>query len=89
MPDLQLDLALEPKPELIIGPLNGPDGNAFVILGEASRQWRRAGLPRDQFEDIAKEAMSGDYEHLLDTMEKHFTVVGVGLAVDPNWRNHR
>ena len=49
--------------------LTGPSGNAFCLLGIASRLSRTLGI---DFKPIEKEMTSGDYEHLIDTMEKHF-----------------
>ncbi len=49
----------------------GGDGNAFAILGAA----RRVALKNKMdWEAIQKEAMSGDYNHLLCTMMKYFDV---------------
>lgn len=49
--------------------LTGPRGNAFVLIG-AARQWaRQLGL---DWAPIAEELTSGDYEHLLATLEQHF-----------------
>jgi hypothetical protein len=56
------------KPKLI---LVGEDGNAFAILGRASRIAKKNGMDWDS---ISKEAMSGDYDHLLQTMIKYFDV---------------
>jgi hypothetical protein len=49
--------------------LTGGDGNAFVLLGIASRFAKALGV---DFEPIQEEMMSGDYEHLLDTLEENF-----------------
>lgn len=49
----------------------GEDGNAFNILSKAARVARRHGLDWDA---IQAEATSGDYQHLLATIEKHFEV---------------
>lgn len=49
----------------------GGDGNAFAILGKAQRVARKAGM---DWEAISKEAMSGNYDHLLATMMKYFDV---------------
>jgi len=49
--------------------LTGEDGNAFAILGKVSRELRRNGH-KDLVAQYQKEAMSGDYDHLLQvTME--------------------
>ena len=57
----------KPKLELL-----GADGNAFAILGKAQRVAKQNGLDWDA---IQAEAMSGDYDHLLQTMMTHFEVI--------------
>ena len=49
--------------------LTGPDGNAYALMGYASNLAKQLG---EDFDPIRKEMMSGDYEHLLKVMEKHF-----------------
>jgi hypothetical protein len=49
----------------------GTDGNAFAILGKASRVARANNLDWDA---ICKEATAGDYNHLLATLMEHFDV---------------
>ena len=49
--------------------LTGPDGNAFVLIGMARGWAKQMGLNASE---ISAEMMSGDYEHLLSVMEKHF-----------------
>lgn len=49
----------------------GQDGNAFAILGKAQRVARQNNM---DWEEIRTEAMSGDYDHLLQTMVKYFEV---------------
>ena len=49
--------------------LTGPQGNAFCLLGYANEWSKQLGL--DEVE-INKELASGDYEHLLEVMEKYF-----------------
>lgn len=44
--------------------LVGQDGNAFAILGRVSKALRREGIDPKPF---VAEAMSGDYDHLLQT----------------------
>ncbi len=51
--------------------LVGKDGNAFAILGNAMTVAKKNGL---NWAEIQKEAMSGDYDHLLQTMCKYFDV---------------
>lgn len=54
--------------EIVID-LTGPDGNAFVLLGYAKHYGKYLGLETN---DIHKEMMSGDYEHLVATFDKYF-----------------
>lgn len=57
------------KPALALGNLDGEEGNALVILGRA----RKVALDNNMdWEKINKEATSGDYDHLLATMEEYF-----------------
>jgi len=49
--------------------LSGPEGNAFVLIGIAQSWAKRLGLDSKA---ISADMMSGDYEHLLSVMEKHF-----------------
>ena len=49
--------------------LIGEDGNAFSVVGKVSRALRQAGY-KDLVDQYMDEAMSGDYNHLLQvTME--------------------
>ena len=60
---------LDPKPKIR---LVGEDGNAFSILGRASRSLRQAGATPAQIEEFMTEAKSGDYDHLLTTVMTWF-----------------
>lgn len=74
-------------PEINV-PLVGEDGNAFSILGRVKRIMRRAGLEDSEWEAFHKEATSGDYDNLLVTVMRWFSVdstepcVECGTAVD-------
>jgi hypothetical protein len=51
--------------------LVGEDGNAFAIMGRATRALKKAG--KDNLVDkYINEATSGDYNHLLATTSKWF-----------------
>jgi hypothetical protein len=58
----------QPTKEIIID-LTGPDGNAFALMGYASNFAKQLGLSK---EEIIKDMMSSDYEHLLRVFDKHF-----------------
>lgn len=51
--------------------LVGLDGNAFSILGAFQRAAKRQGWTREEISEVRKEAMSGDYDHLLCTIMDH------------------
>lgn len=54
--------------------LIGEDGNAFVILGKVKSAMRRAGIDNNTINQYMEEAMSGDYNHLLQTTMKYVNV---------------
>ena len=51
----------------IVVDLTGPDGNAFALMGLASRLAKQLGI-----ESPTTEMMSGDYENLLEVFDKNF-----------------
>lgn len=52
--------------------LVGEDGNAFAILGRASKLLREHGLDKDVVDQFLAEARTGDYAHLLETCQNWF-----------------
>lgn len=48
--------------------LVGIDGNAFSIMGAFKNAARKQKCPASEIEAVLKEAMSGDYDHLLSTI---------------------
>jgi hypothetical protein len=52
--------------------LTGPQGNAFVVLGTVQRLMKTLKFHEAQIKTVKAEMMSGDYEHLIATAEKHF-----------------
>jgi hypothetical protein len=49
--------------------LSGPQGNAFFLLGTATRFARQLGM--NEYE-VLNEMRSGDYENLLEVFDKYF-----------------
>ena len=49
--------------------LTGPDGNAFFLLGTASKLCKEMGI-YDTL--VVDDMMSGDYEHLINTFDTYF-----------------
>lgn len=54
--------------------LTNIDGNAFSILGEASKVARRAGWSKEEINAYTNEAMEGDYSNLLAVTMEYFEV---------------
>lgn len=53
-------------PEITVE-LIGHDGNAFAVMGAVKRELHRAKVPQAEIDEYLAEAMSGDYDHLLQT----------------------
>jgi hypothetical protein len=49
--------------------LDGPDGNAFFLLGQAQSWAKQLGY---DYKSIIEEMKSGDYTNLCQTFHKHF-----------------
>jgi hypothetical protein len=60
---------IQKQPRRIVIDLSGPDGNAFVLMGYATRIARDLGLDGKA---ITAEMRSGDYENLLNVFDKYF-----------------
>lgn len=54
--------------------LVGNDGNAFAILGACKNAARKAGVEKAEIDLYLSEAMSGDYDHLLQVSMDWFNV---------------
>lgn len=50
--------------------LTGEDGNAFAIMSAVTKAMRREGISREEQDAFTEEAMSGDYDNLLQTAMK-------------------
>jgi len=55
-------------------PLVGQDGNAFSILARVKRIMRKNSLPDSEWQAFHAEATSGNYDNLLRTVMKWFSV---------------
>jgi hypothetical protein len=60
---------IQKQPRRIVIDLSGPDGNAFVLMGYATRYARDLGLDGKA---INAEMRSGDYENLINVFDKYF-----------------
>ncbi len=55
-------------PQIIVNLTDEVDGNAFAVVGHVKEALRQNGVkPEDQREFI-KEALSGDYDHMIQTV---------------------
>lgn len=54
--------------------LTGEDGNAFFIIGRVSKALKRAGVEKAEVDAFTEDAMSGDYDHVLQTVMKWVSV---------------
>jgi len=54
--------------------LSGEDGNAFFILGRVRKALRKVGATDAQIKEFSDDAMSGDYDHVLQTCMKWVNV---------------
>jgi hypothetical protein len=59
----------KPKSEGITIDLTGPQGNAFYLLGTATKLARQLDL--NEYE-VLNEMKSGDYENLLQVFDRYF-----------------
>jgi hypothetical protein len=64
-----------PHVKVNLGDLDGPEGNAFAILGKVNRAMRKANVPFEDQDKFAAKAIDGSYKHLLQTVEEYVTVI--------------
>ena len=56
----------------IIVDLTGPDGNAFSLISLAQNLAKQLDYQPKERGELTAEMMSGDYENLLQVLDKHF-----------------
>lgn len=52
--------------------LNGPQGNAFFLLGKAKNLCKQIGISKDMTDSILDDMQSSDYEHLINVFDDNF-----------------
>lgn len=66
--------------------IRGPQGNAFSLMGNAQRWAKQLGFSKEHTDKIMEEMSKGDYENVLDVIEREFgnvvTLVGRDEADD-------
>ena len=63
---------MEPKTDIIVK-LTGVDGNAFAVMNKVIKALRQGGH-RELIQEFLKEAVSGDYDHLLQTCSRYVII---------------
>lgn len=53
--------------------LQGPQGNAFYLIGVARQLGKEVGMSEAEISAITTEMTAGDYKHLLTTLEDSFS----------------
>jgi len=66
-----VDISDLPRPEV---QLTGVNGNVFSVISTVERALKRAGWTSDQLSVFRNDAMSGDYNHALQTCMKYADV---------------
>lgn len=54
--------------------LSGVDGNAFCLIGAVTRALKQSGAKKEELDEFRKEALSGDYDNMLQTCMKWVNV---------------
>jgi len=63
-----------PKFPYISVELTDKEGNAFIILGRCKAAAQESGLSAEEVAIFIAEATAGDYEHLLQTTMRWFSI---------------
>ena len=50
--------------------IDGPDGNAFAIMGRVSAALKKAGATKEEISQYTMDSMSGDYDNLLAAADR-------------------
>jgi len=66
-------MSFDPKYPDIEVQLSGEDGNSMMIVGRVRRAMRINGVPNKEIDAFTEDAMSGNYDHVLQTCMKWVT----------------
>jgi alanine-alpha-ketoisovalerate/valine-pyruvate aminotransferase len=61
----------ESTTEIIID-LTGPQGNAFYLLGTASKWCKKLGYDQEETDELLNDMKSSDYHHLVNAFDNAF-----------------
>lgn len=81
---MSIELAPNGKEKVTVA-LVGQDGNAFAILARCSDAMERVGWSETEIKDFRREAMSGDYPHLLVTVMDYCNDVSEDEEEEDEW----
>ena len=65
---------MEPKFPHIIVQMSGEDGNPVAIVSRVCKAMQRASIDKEDVDAFRTEALSGNYDHVLQTAFKTVTV---------------
>ena len=66
-------LTKQPRKQVI--DLTGPQGNAFYLLGLASKLCKQIGISEHETDSILEEMKSNGYTNLIETFDRHFGMI--------------
>ena len=66
---------LTKKPRKQVIDLTGPQGNAFYLLGLASKLCKQIGISEHETNSILEEMKSSGYTNLIETFDRHFGMI--------------
>ena len=66
-------LTKQPRKQVI--DLTGPQGNAFYLLGLATKLCKQIGIGEHETDSILEEMKSNGYTNLIETFDKHFGMI--------------
>ena len=72
------------KPQKVKIDLQGPDGNAYVLLGYAKTFGEALGMTKEELKALSENMRSKDYIHLVKTFGETFESV-VDVVLPNNW----
>ena len=55
---------------IVIMDIDGPDGNAFAIMGRVQAALKKAGATKEELAQYSMDSMSGDYDNLLAAADR-------------------
>jgi len=65
--------------------LDGPDGNAFALMGIVEQLAAQIGWSREKIDAVIADMMSGNYAHLVKTMDRELGYVLTFITSDASF----